>query len=202
VAWYIAGGITKDRDYVRKFAVAAGALKLRGLTIINPVELDDPDEAAEALADPYGEQYEALLSRDLDIIASDEIEGVIVLPDWETSKGAAREVELARSLGKPVLLYPKLTPVETVLQEADRLVSGDRGSYYGHPLDDFTRTGRMWAAILDLPEVTPEQVGLCMAALKISREVHRHKRDNIVDLAGYAKTVQLVVEERSRRCRT
>jgi hypothetical protein len=88
---------------------------------------------------------------------------------------------------------------ETILQEAQRLVHGDRGADYGHPIEDFTRTGRIWAAILGLDEVTAEQVALCMAALKISRECNRHKRDNMTDLAGYAETLMMVVEERARR---
>lgn len=87
---------------------------------------------------------------------------------------------------------------ETILQEAQRLVHGDRQADYGHPLDDFTRTGQMWAAILGVP-VTPEQVGLCMAAVKISRQCNRPKRDNMTDLAGYAATVDMVVSERDRR---
>lgn len=37
---------------------------------------------------------------------------------------------------------------ETILQEAQRLVHGDRQGSYGHPLDDYTRTGTMWGAIL------------------------------------------------------
>jgi Domain of unknown function (DUF6378) len=88
---------------------------------------------------------------------------------------------------------------ETALQEAQRIVHGDRGQDYGSPLDDFTRTGRMWAAILGLPEVTAEQVGLCMIAVKLSRQCNKPKRDNMVDAAGYAETVQMVIEERARR---
>lgn len=95
---------------------------------------------------------------------------------------------------------------ETILEEAQRLVHGDRGDAYGHPIDDFTRTGRMWAAILDLNVVTAEQVGLCMVALKVSRQCNKPKRDNMTDAAGYAETVQMVVEERTARdegrCRT
>ncbi len=86
---------------------------------------------------------------------------------------------------------------ESPLEEAQRIVLGPRQADYGHPLEDFTRTGRMWAAILGIPEVTPEQVGLCMIAVKISRECNRHKRDNLVDIAGYAGTLHLI-DERKR----
>ena len=87
---------------------------------------------------------------------------------------------------------------ETVLQEAQRLVYGERQQSYGHPLDDFTRTAQMWSAILGW-KVTAEQVGMCMCAVKISRQCNKPKRDNLTDLAGYAATVQMVVEERDRR---
>lgn len=81
---------------------------------------------------------------------------------------------------------------ETVLVEAERLVGGDRQMDYGHPRPDFARTGRMWGAILGIEDVSPEEVGLCMIALKLSREVNAHKRDNIVDMAGYARCVDLI----------
>jgi len=54
----------------------------------------------------------------------------------------------------------------------------------------------MWAAILGIPEVTPEQVGLCMVAVKISRQVNKAKRDNLVDICGYAETLHLIQEKR------
>ncbi len=83
---------------------------------------------------------------------------------------------------------------ETINAEADRLIRGARNDDYGHPADDFARAGRMWGAILGLPDVTPEQVALCMIAVKIAREVHRPKRDNLVDIAGYAGTVEMIRE--------
>lgn len=86
---------------------------------------------------------------------------------------------------------------ETVLEEAQRLVYGSREESYGHPFDDFTRAGKIWAAVLGLPEVTPEQVALCMVGLKISRECHRPGRDNRVDGPGYFATLDRVVERRS-----
>lgn len=85
---------------------------------------------------------------------------------------------------------------ETILQEAQRLVYGDRQAAYGHPYDDYSRTARMWEAILGLPPLTiePRIACLMMAAVKISREVNKPKRDNITDLAGYAACAQLCAE--------
>ena len=87
-----------------------------------------------------------------------------------------------------------------VLDEANSLVHGDRGVDYGHPLDDFTKTATMWGAILGVP-VTAEQVGLCMCCVKISRQLNKPKADNLIDLAGYAETVNMCVEERAKRTR-
>ena len=87
---------------------------------------------------------------------------------------------------------------QSVLTEAEGLVHGDRNTTYGHPLDDFSRTAQMWSALLGTP-VTPEQVGLCMIAVKLSRECHLPKRDNLVDIAGYAETVEWCKDESYKR---
>ena len=87
---------------------------------------------------------------------------------------------------------------ESILEEARRIVHGERGENYGHPFEDFSRTAKIWSAIMDI-EVTPEQVALCMIGVKISREVNRPKRDNIVDGAGYFETLDMVKKERKRR---
>lgn len=82
---------------------------------------------------------------------------------------------------------------ETILEEAQRLVHGPRQQAYGHPADDFGRTGRLWGAILGLPDaVPPDLVALCLVAVKISREVNAPKRDNRVDGAGYFETLDLI----------
>ncbi len=81
----------------------------------------------------------------------------------------------------------------TILAEAEQLVYGPRQEQYGAPWIDFSRTGRMWGAILeewrmsDREAIDAHLVALCMAALKISRIVQTpEKRDSWVDLAGYA----------------
>lgn len=68
---------------------------------------------------------------------------------------------------------------------------GARQQDYRHPADDFRRTALMWTAILGV-EVDPQLVPLCMIAVKISRQVNHPKRDNLVDIAGYARTAEMV----------
>lgn len=81
----------------------------------------------------------------------------------------------------------------TILEEAQKIVYGDRNASYGDPADDFGRTAKIWSAILGI-EVTAMQVGLCMIGVKLSRQCHQHKRDNLVDAAGYAATCQRIAE--------
>ena len=81
-----------------------------------------------------------------------------------------------------------------ILAEADTLVNGPRQADYDHPARDFAKTATMWSAILGC-KVKPEDVGLCMIAVKLARESHRHKTDNLTDIAGYAQTVEMVHEE-------
>lgn len=85
----------------------------------------------------------------------------------------------------------------SIIEKALSLVHGDRQESYGHPFDDFSRTGRMWGAILGIPDVSPRKVALCLIALKVARESHQHKDDTVIDIAGYAETLALVVERES-----
>ena len=107
------------------------------------------------------------------------------------------KMQIGREHGLPGDSIP--LPQESIGEEATRVVNGPRGNNYGPPFENFERTGKMWAAILRIPEVTPEQVGLCMIALKLDREATKPSRDNRVDIAGYAETLQKVAESRNGR---
>ena len=93
-------------------------------------------------------------------------------------------------------------PTESIAQEAHRLVIGDRGAMYGHPIEDFGRSAGMINALLGAKLNAPlveEDIAKLMICVKLSREQNRPKRDNVVDLAGYAITLEMVKEERARR---
>lgn len=80
---------------------------------------------------------------------------------------------------------------KSVTLEANEIVNGPRQQSYGHPRKNFEQTAKIWSAILGV-SVTPEQVGLCMIGVKLSRQSHTPKRDNLVDIAGYAETVNML----------
>lgn len=89
---------------------------------------------------------------------------------------------------------------ESVLEEAQRLVTGPRQQDYDHPLDNFNRIASMWTALTkDVYRFTPEQVALFMVAVKLCRQAHRPQRDNIVDICGYAATHEMVEQEKKNR---
>lgn len=92
---------------------------------------------------------------------------------------------------------PYMTP-DDVAAYAASLVSNDRQSEYGHPLDNLDRAAQIWSVILDT-EVSAEQVSLCMIGMKIARQVHKPKPDTVVDIIGYALTLHMVEVERAKR---
>lgn len=92
-----------------------------------------------------------------------------------------------------------------ILEEANKLVHDDRNASYGHPIEDFTCTAAMWTAYLKrkygpgAPTLQPEDVGLMMVCVKLSREACVPKFDNLVDGAGYFETVAMIKDEKYRR---
>ena len=72
-----------------------------------------------------------------------------------------------------------------VLNQAEQLINGPRAKDYGDAKENFSRVAAMWGAILD-QHIEPEQVALCMAALKMCRLANTlDHADSWVDAAGY-----------------
>lgn len=82
---------------------------------------------------------------------------------------------------------------ESILQEAERIINGDRAEQYGDPKVMFERIAEFWTSYLYpfTEALTPVDVANMMVLLKISRSkaaVDRgeYHRDDHVDIAGYA----------------
>src|ERR1051325_9395844 len=106
---YTAGPMTGYPQFnFPAFDCAAQSLRIAGFDVVSPAELDDPADREHALKSPDGapgtegsHTWGELLARDVKLIA-DEVDGVVLLPGWENSKGARLEAFIARLVGKPV----------------------------------------------------------------------------------------------------
>lgn len=212
---YVAGPMSGYPEHnFPAFREAAEVLRDMGHDVTSPVEMDESagfDSETAPNVEAGSEQWASFLARDVIVIAGD-VEGVVVIEGWEKSRGAALEVHVARELGKPIYRLSdyasskaitlelvkaptKYQPPsnENVLDEAARIVGGDRGDDYGHPGDDFARTAGAWRSLFGW-DVTPAQVALAMVVVKLSRlQETPDKRDSIVDIAGYARTYEMVL---------
>ena len=70
------------------------------------------------------------------------------------------------------------------LEAALHLVDGERQASYGDPVAHMQNVARAWSGVLGY-QITPKQVSLCLAALKLVREGNKHGPDNLTDCIGY-----------------
>lgn len=82
-------------------------------------------------------------------------------------------------------------------REAVALLEGAREEDYGDPVDDFSRVSQLFEVMTGV-HVSPDQVPLFMLAVKLSRERHRSKRDNLVDAIGYLSCRAHVLERQAQ----
>lgn len=73
-----------------------------------------------------------------------------------------------------------------ILQEAEKIVTGNREQEYGRPEENFRTIAEFWSTYMGIT-ITPKDVGMMMALLKIARiRTGFAKEDSFIDLAGYA----------------
>ncbi len=88
---YIAGPMTGRHEHnYPAFHAAAAKLRGDGYTVINPAELHGND---------FGKPWDWYLRRD--IAALVECDGIALLPDWASSRGASLEAHIANMLDMP-----------------------------------------------------------------------------------------------------
>jgi hypothetical protein len=88
-------------------------------------------------------------------------------------------------------------PAQTILEEAAEVTSGSRQRAYGHPRDNHGNTAALWGAYLTRKygfegDLTARDVCLMMVLLKVSRDANKPGRDNLVDMAGYARNAEMI----------
>lgn len=79
----------------------------------------------------------------------------------------------------------------SILKQAYKKIHGPRQREYGNPSDNLKRTARI-ASHLTGKNLDASDVVKVMMAIKLSREAHKHKTDNLVDLCGYADILQQI----------
>lgn len=87
----------------------------------------------------------------------------------------------------------------SICEEADKIVTNDRQASYGTPAENFRITADMLNAAgfcFRGGKLKAEDVGLMMILVKAARQSFKHKRDSLVDICGYAKCIDMILEEK------
>lgn len=112
--FYICGPMTGIPQFnIPLFDAVSAKLRAKGYDVVSPAELDDPTTRAAALASPdgapgtgsaNGETWGDFLARDVKLIA-DTLDAIVVLPNWQKSRGARLECFVGLLCGKQFLVY-------------------------------------------------------------------------------------------------
>ena len=82
---------------------------------------------------------------------------------------------------------------KSILSEAEEIVNGSRHSDYGYAEESSSRVATI-ANVMTGKELSPEDCCAVLMAVKLVRESFAHKRDNLVDLCGYAELMNRLKE--------
>lgn len=206
---YVASPYSTPNNTIREHRFRAACcycahLVAEGKTVFSPIVHSHPIcEFGGAAND-----HEVWMRQDLDLAPIADCLHVLRLPGWRESRGVAEEITWFEQRGRPVMhVQPTASGYEIVmedrsavsrweesaLQEAHRLISGDRRHQYGSFPEEADKValvaGVMRNRRFDAHDVTAIQV-----ATKLVREANKHKRDNLVDAAGYIGLWQQVHE--------
>lgn len=113
---YIAGPMTNMPQFnVPLFDKVAAELRQRGYDVVSPAELDSPEMRAAAMQSADGalapleqatkETWGQVLARDVRVLSDQDIEGIVLLPGWERSRGANLEATVGLLNGLVFFIY-------------------------------------------------------------------------------------------------
>ena len=89
---------------------------------------------------------------------------------------------------------------KSCLEEAAKIISGNRQDDYGTPEDSFDRIAEYWSAYMNHKGILKanldcRDIAMMMVLFKIAREEHSHKHDNLVDICGYTAILDNMYED-------
>lgn len=111
---YLGGPMTgKPQFNFPLFDAAERDLIAQGHDVVPPADLHDLEVRRHALSSKTGDMADLprhltwgeFLANDVRMIADDGIEAIVLLPGWESSRGARLEVFVGRLCGLPIYLY-------------------------------------------------------------------------------------------------
>ena len=85
---------------------------------------------------------------------------------------------------------------KSILEEAIEILNGSRQCDYGDPVESFKRIAQLANLMSNSNDFTPVKCCIVLMATKLTRESKVHKRDNLVDLAGYGCIKQFLEEDK------
>ena len=91
-----------------------------------------------------------------------------------------------------------------ILKEAEKIVSGARRKDYGTPLQNHSCTAELFTSYLKRRgilkgEITAEDVCFLNILQKISRAANKITPDTLLDIPGYTRNIELILEARKKR---
>lgn len=86
---------------------------------------------------------------------------------------------------------------QSILAEAKTIVEGSRQADYGNPVEGFGLIAKL-ASLITGKDLTPDDCCSVLIAVKLSRETFNHKRDNLVDLCGYAYILNEIKDSKDK----
>jgi hypothetical protein len=82
-----------------------------------------------------------------------------------------------------------------------KAITTQRGAVYGHPLVNFERIAHLKAGVSDCkdPVIRHALEMICVNMARLVETPDRSNYDSVLDVAGYAKTILMILDEREKR---
>ena len=85
-----------------------------------------------------------------------------------------------------------------LLKETIKVITGPRAEDYGDKYNNHVNISELWSSYLD-HRISPHDVAICMALVKIARLKHRRTKDCYIDIAGYAAIASEIESKKSKK---